>query len=484
MFKNIWKSKLSIFVFVNLLIVGFQIFIISFFYNQMNSEIPLWYTSNWGLDILSPKQNIILFPFLSILILISSAAIFSISQGFYQQYFDRIILYGSSFFNLFLTYSLTNIIKKTTFSNLFFLNFVQSELLNSFFISTVLAAFLAPLMIGYFKRKELVTDPKKHFHPGMILKYPSARGGGVIFAISFVTTSLLFVKLNLTTLAILVASVLAAAIGLLDDISNTTTNKKFKIFGNPFFRLFVLLPIPILILIYSGISVQNIGNPFGDPVNLNFITWNVLNSVIYPVSLVFTFVWILWVINLLSWSNGVDGQYSGIIAISGIVISLLSLRFINVTDMDINNAKLAIITAGAALGLLPYTWNPSKIMWGFGATSAGIILAALSILSSTKISISILVLLIPFMDAVITILRRILNRQNPLKGDRGHLHHLLLNRGWSVKQIATFYWFSTLVMGTIAFFSSDKDLPLVILTCGGIISFFIILLNLRIDIKK
>lgn len=484
MLKNIWNSKLSIFIFVNLLVIGFQLFIISFFYNQMNIEIPLWYTSNWGLDILSNKQNIILFPLISAVILICSSAIYSISQGFYQQYFDRIILYGSSFFNLFLTYSLVSIIKKTTFTNLFFLNFIQTELLNSFFISTVLTAFITPILIGYFKRKELVTDPKKHFHPGMILKYPSARGGGVIFAFSFVITSLLFVKLNLTTIAILVASVLAALIGLLDDISNTTSNKKFKIFGNPFFRLLVLLPIPIMLLIYSGITVQSIGNPFGEPVNLNFIQWNFLNQIIYPISLIFTFVWILWVINLLSWSNGVDGQYSGIIAISGIIISLLSLRFINVTDIDINNAKLAIITAGAALGLLPYTWNPSKIMWGFGATSAGIILAALSILSSTKISISILVLLIPFMDAVITVLRRILNRQNPLKGDRGHLHHLLLNRGWSVKQIATFYWLSTLTMGIIAFFSSDKDLPLVILTCGGIISFFIILLNLKIDIRK
>jgi len=484
MFKRLLSSKLSIFIVVNILITGFQIFLISFFFKQMNTEIPFWYTSNWGLDMLSEERNIIIIPFISFLITIFSSIIFTVSKSYYQQYFEGIIFYSSSFFNLFLTYSLLNIIRKTTYTNLFFLNFVQTELLNSFFVSTILTLFITPILISIFRRNDLVTDPKKHFHPGMTLRHPSARGGGIVFAISLIITSFLFLKLDRTTIIILISVVLCALIGLLDDISNTTNNKNFKLFGNPFFRLLVLLPIPIALLMYSGIIVQNIGNPFGDPLNLNFYQVNFLNQIVYPVSLIFTFLWILWIINLLSWSNGVDGQYSGIITIAGIVISFLSLRFVNLTDLDVNNAKLAIIAAGAALGLLPYTWNPSKIMWGFGATSAGIVLAALSILSSTKISISILVLLIPFMDAVITIIRRILNKQNPLKGDRGHLHHLLLNRGWSVKQIAVFYWFSTLTMGIIAYLSSDKDLPLVLLTCAGFISFFIILLNLKIDIKK
>lgn len=484
MLNRILSSKTSIFILVNSLIIGLQIFLISFFFNQMNQEIPFWYTSNWGLEMLAPKRNIIIIPFVSTIITILFLIFIVISQRFYQQFFDKIMIFSGIFFNFFITYSLINIIRKTTFTNIFFLNFVHSELLNAFFIAFVLALGITPLMISYFKKKELVTDPKKHFHPGMILKYPSARGGGIIFAFTFVITSLLFVKLNLQTIAILIAAILTGIIGLLDDVSNTTSNKKFKIFGNPFFRLFFLLPIPIAVLLFSGITIGSIGNPFGDSIIFTNVQINFFGQIIQPLSLILTFLWILWVINLLSWSNGVDGQYSGIITVAGIVISLLSLRFVNLTDVDINNAKLAIITAGAALGLLPFTWNPSKIMWGFGATSAGIVLAAISILSSTKISISILVLLVPFMDAVITIIRRILNKQNPLKGDRGHLHHLLLNRGWSVKQIATFYWFSTVILGLIAFFSSDKDLPLILLTCAGIIGFFIILLNLKIDIKK
>jgi UDP-GlcNAc:undecaprenyl-phosphate GlcNAc-1-phosphate transferase len=121
-------------------------------------------------------------------------------------------------------------------------------------------------------------------------------------------------------------------------------------------------------------------------------------------------------------------------------------------------------------------------MWGFGATSAGIVLAALSIIASTKISISILVLLVPFMDGVITVIRRILNKQNPLKGDRNHLHHLLLQRGWSIKQVALFYWVTTAILGAVGYLSSDKDLPLLVLTLGGVVGFIIALLNFKFKI--
>lgn len=445
----------------------------------MVNEIPLWYTKNWGLGILSDKQNIILIPFISVLITIFSGLMYKLSENLYQYLFDKIIFYFSIILNVVLTLSLTNIVRKTSFTNLFFLDYIGSELLNSFFISLIISAVITPFMISFYKKYGLITDPKKHSHPGMILKQSSARGGGLIFAISFTLTSLFLVKLNNTTLSIILGVLIAAFIGILDDISNTIANKKLKFLGNPVFRLLILLPIPVVILINNGILIESISNPFGDIINFNNIKIDLLGQIITPIAFIFTFIWILWIINLLSWSNGVDGQYSGIITIAGIIIMLLSLRFSILNEFEINNAKIAIITAGAALGLLPYTWNPSKIMWGFGATSAGIALASVSILASTKISISVLVLMVPFMDGLITVIRRLLNKQNPLKGDRGHLHHLLLNRGYSVKQIAIFYWVTTAILGIIGLYSSDKDLPLLVLTLGGLVSFFIVLLNLK-----
>jgi len=355
-------------------------------------------------------------------------------------------------------------------------------LLNSFFISLVVSLAITPYMIKIYEKYGLITDPKKHQHPGMLLKSPSARGGGFIFALSFSLTALITTKINNQILAIAVVAILTAIIGLLDDISNTSTSKKYKFLGNPVFRLLVLLPIPVIILLLSGITINNISNPFGGVINFSDYIINVFNFSLAPLVYLFTFIWILWLINLLSWSNGVDGQYSGIVTIAGITISLLALRFTPLSENELNISKLAIITAGASLGLVPFTWNPSKIMWGFGATSAGIVLAALSIIASTKISISVLVLLVPFMDGIITVIRRVINKQNPLKGDRSHLHHLLLQRGWSIKQVAVFYWVTTAILGTIGYLSSDKDLPLLVLTLGGFVGFAIALLNFKFKV--
>ena len=118
-------------------------------------------------------------------------------------------------------------------------------------------------------------------------------------------------------------------------------------------------------------------------------------------------------------------------------------------------------------------------MWGFSAVAAGAVLTTLSILVNAKTATSIVIILIPFLDAVVTFGRRIIQKKNPLKGDRGHLHHILLDRGWSHKKIAVFYWISTAVFGLIGILSSEKYVGLVTLTLSGIVASFIILLNLK-----
>jgi len=149
-----------------------------------------------------------------------------------------------------------------------------------------------------------------------------------------------------------------------------------------------------------------------------------------------------------------------------------------------NYAKLAVITAGASFGLVPYMWHPSRIMWGFGATAAGFSIAALSILINSKITTSILILLVPFTDAAVTVIRRIVQKKNPLKGDRGHLHHILLERGWKPQQIAVFYWMLTLMCGMVGVLSADKMTMQTGFTLMGICAFFIILMNLQVLKKK
>ena len=111
--------------------------------------------------------------------------------------------------------------------------------------------------------------------------------------------------------------------------------------------------------------------------------------------------------------------------------------------------------------------------------SAGMVVAVLSILVNSKIVVSVLIILIPFMDAVVTVIRRIIQRKNPLAGDKGHLHHILLNHGWSVPKVALFYWLTTAIFGVIGIISSEKYLVQVGLTVMGAAGFVIVLMNLK-----
>jgi UDP-GlcNAc:undecaprenyl-phosphate GlcNAc-1-phosphate transferase len=149
-------------------------------------------------------------------------------------------------------------------------------------------------------------------------------------------------------------------------------------------------------------------------------------------------------------AKGVDGQLSGVVILSALTLALLSLKFsADITQWPV--IILAGITAGAYLGFLPWHIFPQKIMPGYGgSTLAGYLLAVLSILSTTKVGILIVVLGVPLIDTGYTIVRRIASGKSPVWGDTGHLHHRLLKMGLSKGQVATLYWGVTGILGVLA----------------------------------
>jgi len=149
-------------------------------------------------------------------------------------------------------------------------------------------------------------------------------------------------------------------------------------------------------------------------------------------------------------AKGVDGQLSGVIAISALIIGFLSLRYsADTTQWPV--IILAAITAGAYLGFLPLHIFPQKIMPGYGgSTIAGYLLAIISILATTKVGVLMVVLGVPLIDTGYTIVRRILTGKSPVWGDRGHLHHRLLDIGFTKTQVAIFYWGITAILGFLA----------------------------------
>ena len=112
---------------------------------------------------------------------------------------------------------------------------------------------------------------------------------------------------------------------------------------------------------------------------------------------------------------------------------------------------------GACLGFIPYNFNPAKIFMGdTGSTFLGFILATVSIQGLFKLyaiisfAVPFLILGVPIFDICVAIIRRLAKGQNPMKADRGHVHHRLIDMGFSQKQSVAITYMLTAILGLAA----------------------------------
>ena len=465
-----FSDKIFTILFVNLALVVFQFIYLRLRYAFVNSQIPLWYTKMWGDYQLAGKDWLYLFPAMSLLILVAGLVFTLPIRRYYARYGMTLIGIFTISTNIMLTLSLVRIIFRASAPFKYLVNPIYVDLIIPGLAAFIAMHFILPRFIKYAREKDLVTSPEIHTHPGMLLSEPSARGGGFIYGVALLALSVLFVGLPSYLIAFYVALFLISFLGLLDDYQNTHPETKFRFLENPSVRLGLLFLV-VGIVSTMGTKIFSISSPFGE------------GSLIFGsqiLSALVTTIWIVWLLNVLSWSNGIDGQYSGIVGVASVLIILLALRFDPLKTEDTKVAIVAAISAGLAFGFTKFTWHPSKILWGFGAMSAGLALAVLSILIKAKVITSIIIILIPFLDAFVTVLRRVLQKKNPLRGDRGHLHHILLSRGWGVRKIALFYWITTALFGGIGYLTAEKLTIQMGLTLVGLVAFIIILLNLSL----
>ena len=324
----------------------------------------------------------------------------------------------------------------------------MNNLRNLFLLPWLTAAIVAfvstPLVIKFAEKLGIIDDPRRNKHPKVIHTYPTPRGGGIPIFLALLICGLVFLPIDKHTVGILVGAAILVVMGTLDDKLNL----------NPYLRLglgFLAAAAPIA----AGIGISFISNPLGGIIDLsqpqiNFTILGATHS-IWILSDIFALLWITFLMNIVNMgAKGVDGQLSGVTVIAALTIAFLSLRF----SADIAQWPviiLAAITAGAYLGVLPWHIFPQKIMPGYGgSTMAGYLLAVLSILSTTKVGALMVVLGIPLIDTGYTVVRRVLNGKSPVWGDRGHLHHRLLDAGLSKRQVSYFYWGVTGILGFLA----------------------------------
>lgn len=316
-----------------------------------------------------------------------------------------------------------------------------------FFLALLAAFVITPIVVKIYRHYNWVDDPKSDTHAKKTHSKPVPRGGGIVIFFGVLVASLIFLQFDLHLIAIFAGALLLTVVGTLDDI--------FDI--HPMIRIVTGL-IAALIVIGSGIGIAFISNPFGPGVihlNQPQIIFTLLGEErsLWILADIFALIFILWNMNIVNWSKGVDGQMPGFVTIALIFIGIQSTQFIS-DPTQFNTTYLSFITAGAFAGLLLWNWYPQKILPGYGAGSlGGYFIAILAILSGAKVATVFMLLAIPTADAIFTIFRRIYAGKSPLWGDRGHLHHKLLDvYSWSRRKISIFYMVSTLIMGILSLY--------------------------------
>lgn len=348
-----------------------------------------------------------------------------------------------------------------------------SNLVFPFLLAFITTTLLTPICFIFLKKFGIYDDPSQHKHPGIIHKKPVLRGGGIPFFLGIFIAAVFFVPFTQITIAMFVAGFLALALGTLDD----------KLDISPYLRFFINI-LTAAIIVGSGVGIPFTTNPFGGILELG--AWHITFSFFGPhtiliISDVLALIWIVWVMNMLNWSKGVDGQMPGIVAISAAVIGFLSLRFPLIETNTLISSTIAFAITGSALGFLIYNFYPAKIFPGYGATAVYLLLATISILSGAKLATAILVMGVPMMDGIFTVVRRVATGHSPMWHDRKHLHHILLRLGFSQRYIALFYWIVSAILGAISLYLDSQGKLFALIMLAVVVMGALLFLHLAVD---
>ena len=266
-------------------------------------------------------------------------------------------------------------------------------------------------------------------------KKPTPRIGGIAIIFGFLVAICCFGRMTRELMAMLVGAAIIAGMGFVDDCKNLDAKLKFVI----------QIIAALVVMIGGNIRITVFTNPniFSNSQYLVLPWW---------LSGIATIIWIVFITNAVNFIDGLDGLAAGVSAIMSV-----SLVFIAIRVGEYSVAVIGLAIMGACFGFLPFNFNPAKIFMGdTGSTFLGFILATLSIQGVFKsyavisFAVPLLILGLPLFDAMFAMIRRIYNGKSPMSADRGHLHHRLIDMGFSQKQTVFILYAISGILGITA----------------------------------
>src|SRR5919106_6028086 len=293
-------------------------------------------------------------------------------------------------------------------------------------LALLLVLLLTPAAGGMARWLGVVDEPDRR----RLNRLPIPRLGGLALFFGILVPALAFLSLGGEARGLLLGAAVAAAVGALDDARGLHWWQKLA--GQT-----GAAAIPV----GAGIWVDRFTFPFLG-----------IHELPELLGMPLTVLWIVALMNMVNFLDGLDGLAAGVCAIAGGTFALIALS-LGKPDA----AVLSAIVAGACVGFLRHNFSPARIFMGdSGALCLGFLLAAVSIqgllktASTVVLLLPLLVLAVPILDTSFVVARRLKHGHPVYTADRSHLHHRFVDVGFSQRRAAVTMWLWCLTLAGAA----------------------------------
>jgi UDP-GlcNAc:undecaprenyl-phosphate/decaprenyl-phosphate GlcNAc-1-phosphate transferase len=302
------------------------------------------------------------------------------------------------------------------------------EVLYGAALALVIVVLLTPAVGGMARMLGVVDRPgARRINRGSV-----PRLGGLALFFGIFVPALAFLPLGRETKGLLLGMAVATTVGAIDDFRGLVWWEKL------------------------GGQIAAAAIPTGFGIWVHRFTFPILGVHALPewVGIPLTIAWIVAIMNMVNFLDGLDGLAAGVCAISAGTFVLI--------ELDLGRANAAILAAivlGACLGFLRHNFYPARIFMGdSGALLLGFTLAGISVegllktASLVSLFLPLAVLAVPIIDTSFVVAKRIKHGLPVYEGDESHLHHRFMNLGYSQRRaVLTIYaWCGTLAAAALA----------------------------------
>ncbi len=313
----------------------------------------------------------------------------------------------------------------------------ELDALYAFLAAAVLTALLTPVTMLIARAVGMIDEPRER---GLSERPTPLLGGLAIFA-GVLVAGLIWLPGGYSREhqpqlwhGVLIAAAVITLVGALDD--------RFEL--HPAVKLIGQV-LAAVVVVHFGVAVKAITLPFVG--HLSFPNTGPADA-----GPVLTVIGLVVMMNVVNFSDGVDGLAAGVCAIIAAAMAIIAF--------DLNRQQpgvLAALTAGAALGFLLYNFPPAKSFMGdCGANLLGLLMGVITVEAAVKTEavvsfvLPLILLAVPFLDTTFVVLKRLKYRQPIYRPDSEHFHHRMARIGFSSRRTIAYLYAWTLLLAGMA----------------------------------